>query len=555
MSPDPFFGRMPALAWSRSATHRLGAGVLGGATALSVFAAAGAARADNIDAASCSVADLSTALASANDGDVVRVPPGACTWTTTLTFTGGVTLEGGGAASITFGAGGGLSLKTKASAGMTLHGFAFHNGFVNGAYPIAIETSSAPFNAPFRLYDNTLEDDGSAGGPVTLLGVSGLGPGLIDHNSFTTTNGADEVVHLIGTGDPALTGGWTDDIAPGGPNMVFLENNVFTNLSPMFDTSAEESYYGARFVFRYNTLTFEANDVHQGGLGGRWAEIYDNTYHINGSAHPLAAFWQFRGGSGVVFENIAAEPPCCQDAAPSAQFGPDCPGSSDTCTGPYPIPTQVGTGIHEITNSPIYVWGNTSAIDGATQSIQESLTYTNGTEEGATPTSCTHPGNVCDVVVTDAAPVSWVKCESAADVAAGCPVTYTYASYTYPHPLDDLAASCVGAGCGASTTSAATGAGGASAATTTGAGATGGAATTATGPASSSGPGASASATGAGGGQAATTGGGGDAAIPGASDGGCGCLVAGSIGDASARTAALALIALAFARRRRRAAS
>jgi len=153
-----------------------------------------------------------------------------------------------------------------------------------------------------------------------------------------------------------------------------------------------------------------------------------------------------RGGSGVVYDNISSQSPCCQDPYPGAQFGPDCP-SSDQCTGSWPIPTQVGTGIHETTTSPVYVWGNSRTIDGSMQSIQDGLGYTNGTQAGPTPTSCSHPGNVCDVVVTAVAPSSWVRCESAADVSAGCPVPYTYRPYPYPHPLDDLATMCFGAGC------------------------------------------------------------------------------------------------------------
>jgi hypothetical protein len=149
----------------------------------------------------------------------------------------------------------------------------------------------------------------------------------------------------------------------------------------------------------------------------------------------------------VVFDNIASESPCCQDPYPGAQFGPDCPGSSDQCTGAWPIPTQIGTGIHETTNSPVYVWGNSGTVNGATQSIQGSISYTNGTQEGATPTSCTHPGDVCDVVVTATAPSTWVRCQSAADVAAGCPVAYTYNPYTYPHPLDDLPMTVFGGSC------------------------------------------------------------------------------------------------------------
>jgi hypothetical protein len=228
--------------------------------------------------------------------------------------------------------------------------------------------------------------------------------------------------------------------------MVFLENNVFTHTNSVYLAAAEEAYYGARWVFRYNTLTFEENDVHHGGLSGRWAEIYHNTYNIHTATGRLANYWQFRGGSGLVYGNISSQTPGFQEPYPSAQFGPDCP-SSDVCTETWPIPAQVGTGINRTTHSPIYVWGNDGMINGSTQSIQDSLYYTNGTQAGATPTSCTHPGGVCDVVAPSAAPATLERCQSAADLQAGCPVSYTYTPYPYPHPLDDLSSSCVGAGC------------------------------------------------------------------------------------------------------------
>ncbi len=408
------------------------------------------ARAAVYTAPSCSASDVQATASSASDGDTVLVPGGSsCTWTTVVTMTKGFTLDGQGVADIAFGSGAGLALNAQPGASAVVTGFAFHNGFINGGYPIAVNTTSAPLNAPFRIYGNRLDDAGHQGGPVTLIGVVGFGPGLIDHNTMTTANGADEVIHLLGSGSAADTSGWSNDVVPGGPDMVFLENNVFTNTSGTVSSSAEEAYYGAQMVFRYNTLTFEANDVHQGGLSGRWAEIYGNTYAVAGVN--LSAYWQFRGGSGLVYDNVASGAPCCQDPYPTAQFGPDCP-SSDQCTGAWPIATQVGTGINQTTSSPVYVWANASTVDGSTQSIQDSLGYTNGTQAGATPTACTHPGGVCDVVATTTAPSSWVRCESAADVAAGCPVSYSYTPYPYPHPLDNLSPACAGMGCPVATT-------------------------------------------------------------------------------------------------------
>src|SRR6185295_13960607 len=46
--------------------------------------------------ASCSVADVSAAITSASRGDTVLVPAGSCTWSSSLTITKGLKLQGAG---------------------------------------------------------------------------------------------------------------------------------------------------------------------------------------------------------------------------------------------------------------------------------------------------------------------------------------------------------------------------------------------------------------------------------------------------------------------------
>src|SRR5437870_2153368 len=52
-----------------------------------------------INAASCSQANVNSAITSAVDGDTVIIPAGTCSWTTTLTITKGISLLGAGAGS------------------------------------------------------------------------------------------------------------------------------------------------------------------------------------------------------------------------------------------------------------------------------------------------------------------------------------------------------------------------------------------------------------------------------------------------------------------------
>jgi hypothetical protein len=56
--------------------------------------ASGTAQAKSINALSPSLVDVSTAIASARDGDIVMVPAGTASWTSTLVINKGITLIG-----------------------------------------------------------------------------------------------------------------------------------------------------------------------------------------------------------------------------------------------------------------------------------------------------------------------------------------------------------------------------------------------------------------------------------------------------------------------------
>ena len=65
------------------------------------------AHAATITATSCSAANVQSAINSANNGDVVTIPGGTCTWSSTVTIpsTKGITLSGGGDTTINDAAG------------------------------------------------------------------------------------------------------------------------------------------------------------------------------------------------------------------------------------------------------------------------------------------------------------------------------------------------------------------------------------------------------------------------------------------------------------------
>jgi len=64
-----------------------------------VLMMAAVSEAATITAASCSRADVGSAVSASTYGDTVVIPSGSCTWTTSLNITKGITLQGAGASS------------------------------------------------------------------------------------------------------------------------------------------------------------------------------------------------------------------------------------------------------------------------------------------------------------------------------------------------------------------------------------------------------------------------------------------------------------------------
>jgi hypothetical protein len=400
-----------------------------------VFASFSPARAsaNTFTAASCSASDVQAAVNLANDGDTVLIPPGSsASWPSinSVVITKGIILNGQGC-SVNFGllaTGAPLAVYADTAASFFLTGFNF-----TGSGPQAVlylQTSISPVTMPYRVYGNTF-DDGSPATQGVIISIGGNGPGLIDHNTFTAHRGADEIIHNYGCQSETATACLAADVIPGTSNMVFIENNTFTYNSTdgLFDgTSAIENFYGARTVFRYNTVNNMQFDSHGSAVGpcsgngstshvleyARWWEIYNNTFNVTNINQ--SNYTALRGGTGVVFNNLFTG---SNTASGLLEFQEDCQ------SGTWPINNQVGRGINQSTSSPAYAWGNAAPLNVASGSSFVDI--------GSTLTSCSH--SPCDVVNTPSQPVTLTRCESAADVAAGCPVSYTYTPYTYPHPL------------------------------------------------------------------------------------------------------------------------
>jgi hypothetical protein len=366
------------------------------------------AHAAIIHAASCSQADVQTAVNSAANGDTVDIPTGgSCTYRSAVTISGKyITIAGLGITTITTVAQIAFNVTQTTTGTTRITGFTFlESGVVNDSQEI-VTFHGTTASMPFRLDHCTFTQPDQG----TLVELQGNGPGLIDHNTFTTTGGSlAEMIHNFGNG----ANNWTDNIVPGGPNMVFIEDNTLT--CPDGFCSALQSYNGARTVVRHNSFNFAQVDQHgtAGFVGARWWEIYDNNFNTPNGAQ--CCVMALRGGTGVVWGNTIS----------GTNTGQGVIELFEEDTGTWPLAYQIGSGINGGTNqhatcssgtlnsSPAYLWNNASPIQTPSQS--PTLAVLNR-----------------DYFTSPNQPGTLLRQELSTDT---CSTTYNYVPYTYPHPL------------------------------------------------------------------------------------------------------------------------
>jgi len=309
---------------------------------LTFFLLSSLAQASTIAAATCSQADAQTAVTASATGDTVTVPTGSCAWSSPVVIpnTKGIVFQCGigGVTTISQGSASGyLQVNQNATASTRVTGCTFTGGGSSSNGDVAVIGS--PTSAGARIDNNVFTN---ASGAVFVV-TSGNATVLIDHNTMTG-GAASEMIHNLGLG-AADASGWTNDVTPGGANMVFIEDNVFTfNASTaFFGTSAVQSYYGARTVFRHNTLNNAQVDQHgtPGNIGARWWEIYSNVFCTYPGINQ-SNYGDLRAGSGVFYNNTApTTTPCGTNA------GGGFVTLHEEDSG-YPALYQIGRGISQI---------------------------------------------------------------------------------------------------------------------------------------------------------------------------------------------------------------
>jgi hypothetical protein len=399
-----------------------------------------------INAKSGSYSDVSAAVRSTSPGDVVQIPPGTNTWTSSFWLTNAITLVGAGVDQTVIidevpRSGQYLQvfiLSAPNGQNIRLSGMTIRGGTVNTTVNYDGEILVVGTTKSFRIDHIKFDGDRASGieinGPV----------GVIDHCLFNSYGVQGIIVfHSSWNGASFGDGSWADGDWLGSGNAVCIEDNTFLNNNY---AGALDSCKGGRLIFRYNTLTntFIGNhgtESTQRYRSVRAYEIYGNTAYWDPAA-PNAP-WPFpvylRGGTGVLFSNTFLGnfggtgitvanyrnttnpegypwPPW--GPAQNAKAGVDGPnvwdqnsdttgyacidqvgrGAGDLLSGGTPVNTTTGTAAwpHQAL-SPVYQWANTIngnpvTIGSQTPNIKPNRDWYDSTPKpGYTPFTYPHP--------------------------------------------------------------------------------------------------------------------------------------------------------------------
>lgn len=261
-------------------------------------------------AATCSRADVQAAITAEQvghvDGDLITIPAGTCTWTGVTqiaqTFPNSVTIQGAGAISSTTGG------ASTTGTDQTI--------IIDDLSTSAAMVFTTTSGKSFRFTGVALKENGSSpissSGMLEILGTSTAV--TVDHNHFFSNQGGSSSFHLNGSVQgvadlnyfEALSGilnnhigfqngqGWNGaSSSDWGDNSWATADNwgtsqfFFIEDCRFFDGDTDDAVFGARFVFRHNTVTGDGASSQQmfwhGATagrerGGRAAEVYGNIF-------------------------------------------------------------------------------------------------------------------------------------------------------------------------------------------------------------------------------------------------------------------------------------
>lgn len=267
---------------------------------LSGCSGSGQSSSTTINAATCSLTEVSTAVSSVKNGGTVVVPAGNCTWSSQLVIDKGLILRGAGIGQTVITS----SINNQFGSALILYSPGLDEPFELSGFTldgndsgILLEVvSNIPTTAltKIKVHDNTFQNARSRS-----ISMSGLEFGVFYNNQFLN--------NYIGIGiTGARSSGWQFPQTLGGSTYPYFEDNTFTQTIARGGVISETGQ-GGRFVFRHNRIIGyggnggEVWDQHgnQGDRGTVVSEIYNNTVNLTVDSR----VFNHRGGESLFFNN------------------------------------------------------------------------------------------------------------------------------------------------------------------------------------------------------------------------------------------------------------
>lgn len=272
-------------------------------TCIIAFCLSSPVTANIIQAASCSITDVQSAVNSVQDGDTVLVPAGECTWSSAVSIQNKTIVligagSGVGGTKIIYGGSnhGLLDIDAGSKTGkMEVTGFWFYGGHSDYWSGTAIQFSGPKGWKNIRIHHNVFENNKQ----WTIVGYAGT-HGLIDQNTFK-----GPAHGIVFWGDD--TEDWETPLYLGTADFFFVEDNNFDwdDWYGVVGAACMDMNSGGRVVFRHNTIKYGFWETHDKARHGTAAsanayEIYNNSFWTNTTK------WKgldISAGTGVVWGN------------------------------------------------------------------------------------------------------------------------------------------------------------------------------------------------------------------------------------------------------------
>lgn len=269
--------------------------------------------------AGTTVAQVNSALSSADDGATLTFATGTYSWSAggiTLDNTKGVTLicASAGTCDVPFGGGTPTLIELVFSGTNSklyrISGFEFQDG---GECATCIWFYGDGTLSNFRVDHNTWTGFPHASAAIFLGSNSNRGYfyGVVDHNTIIADDD-NMIVKIVGHNiNESFSPSYPQVHTAGTANNLFIEDNTFTIATSYSDVACLDAHQGAAIVLRYNTAVncrgFDVHGMPHGGISS-W-EVYRNTVsktvsELPGSFDEFArAFLNQGSGEWYVWDN------------------------------------------------------------------------------------------------------------------------------------------------------------------------------------------------------------------------------------------------------------